>query len=160
VSRGCGLRGRDGQADDAGQALDVEVDQVAGMIVFIANHGRRRIGLGAGELEDMSAEEFSAFERELDLCGCCGTAIAGRGEVHAVVGEHGVDFIGHGLDQRLEEVGCYPLRGLFMHLDKGELGGAVDGDQEIELALSCADLRDIDMKVADRVCLPVQGKER
>ncbi len=29
--------------DDAGQTLDIEVDQVAGMLVFIANHRRRRI---------------------------------------------------------------------------------------------------------------------
>lgn len=29
--------------DDPGQALDIEVDQIAGMFVFIANHGRGRI---------------------------------------------------------------------------------------------------------------------
>ena len=28
-------------------------------------------------------------------------AIAGRGEMHSVVGEHGVDLVGHGLDQRV-----------------------------------------------------------
>ncbi len=75
------------------------------------------IGLGAGELEGMSAEEFSLFERELDLGGC-ETAIAGRGEVHTVVGEYGVDLIGYGLDDRIEEVGRNPLRGPFVHLDE------------------------------------------
>jgi len=43
------------------------------------------------------------------------------------------------------------LRGLFVHLDKDELRGAVNRDQEIELALLGTHLRDIDMKVADRV---------
>jgi len=107
---------------------------------------------GAGELEGMSAKEFSAFECELDLRSCR-TAIAGRGEVHAVVGEHGMDLIGQGLDQRLEEVGRNPLRGLFVHLDEGELRGAVDRDQEIELALFGTHLGDIEMEVADRVGL-------
>ena len=108
------------------------------------------VGLGAGELEGVSAEELSLLESKSDLRGH-GVSIAGRGEVHAVIGEHGVNFIGHGLDQRSEEVGCYPLRGLFMHLDKGELGGAVDGDQELERALFGPHLGDIDMEVADRV---------
>ncbi len=64
-----------------------------------------------------------------------------------------MDFIGHGLDQRLEEVGRNPLRGLFVHLDEGELRGSVDGDQEIELTLFGTHLGDIDMEVADRIDL-------
>lgn len=51
------------------------------------------LGLGAGELEGMGAEEFSALESEPDLCGSR-TAIARRGEVDSVVGEHGMDFVG------------------------------------------------------------------
>lgn len=43
------------------------------------------IGLGTGELEGMSAEEFSALERQLNLGGS-GTAIAGSGEVDSVIG--------------------------------------------------------------------------
>ena len=48
------------------------------------------IGFGACELEGMGAEEFSCGERTSYL-GSHRVAIAGRGEVHAVVGEHGVD---------------------------------------------------------------------
>ncbi len=40
-----------------------------------------------------------------------------------------------------------------MDLDEGELRGAVDGHQKIELALLGAHLRDIDVEVADRVRL-------
>jgi hypothetical protein len=40
-----------------------------------------------------------------------------------------------------------------MDLDEGELGAPVDGDEEVKLALLSANLRDIDVKVADRVGL-------
>ena len=110
------------------------------------------IGFGTGELEGMSAEEFAALEGELDLRRS-GTAIAWSGEVDSVIGQHRVDGVRHGLDQRVQEVGRNPLRGLLMHLDEGKLRSAVDSDQKIELALFGANFRDIDMKVADRVAL-------
>ncbi len=56
------------------------------------------VGLSTGELERMGAEEFSPLEGEFDLRSR-GTSIAGRGEVHAVVGKHGMYFVGHGLDE-------------------------------------------------------------
>jgi len=37
------MRSHAGLRSYAGQVLDIEVDQVAGMLVFIANHRRRRI---------------------------------------------------------------------------------------------------------------------
>jgi hypothetical protein len=40
-----------------------------------------------------------------------------------------------------------------MQLDEGELGCAVDGDQEIELALFGSDLGDVDVEEANRVAL-------
>lgn len=40
-----------------------------------------------------------------------------------------------------------------MHLDEGELRSPVDGDEEVKLALLGANLRDIDVEVADRVRL-------
>lgn len=110
------------------------------------------ISFGAGELEGMGAEEFSAFEGKLDLRSSR-TAIAGRGEVHSVVGEHSVDFVGNGLDQRVQEVGRNPLGGLLMDLDEGELRGPVDGDEEVKLALLGAHLGDIDVEIADRIRL-------
>lgn len=107
---------------------------------------------GAGILEGVSAEEFSCSERTSDL-GSHRVAIAGRGEVDAVVGEYGVDFVRYGMDQRLKEVGCHALRGLFMHLDEGELRGTIDGHQQVELALFCAHFGDVDVEVADRIGL-------
>jgi len=40
-----------------------------------------------------------------------------------------------------------------VQLDEGELGGAVDRDEQVELALLGADLGDVDMEVADGVGL-------
>ena len=40
-----------------------------------------------------------------------------------------------------------------MQLDKGELGRAVDRDQQVELALLGPDLGDVDVEEADRVML-------
>lgn len=114
-------------------------DLAVGPGMFRLGQAVVEVGLGAGELEGMGAEELSAFLCEPDLRGC-GTAIAGRGEMHSVVGEQGVDFVGHGLDQRVQEVGRNPLGGLLMDLDEGELRGPVDGDQAVKLALLGANL--------------------
>lgn len=78
------------------------------------------VGFGTGELEGMGAEQFSAFERKLDLRDSR-TAIPGRGEMHAVVGEHGVDLVGHDLDQCVQEVGRDSLRGLSCTSTKANL---------------------------------------
>ena len=40
-----------------------------------------------------------------------------------------------------------------MDLDEGELGVAVDGHQQVELALFRADFGDVDVEVADRISL-------
>ncbi len=40
-----------------------------------------------------------------------------------------------------------------MQLDEGELRGAVDSHEQMELALLGSDLGDVDMEVADRVAL-------
>ena len=40
-----------------------------------------------------------------------------------------------------------------MQLDEGELGGAVDGDEQVELAFGGSHLGDVDMEVADRIGL-------
>ena len=44
--------------------------------------------------------------------------------------------------------GCF-----LMQFDKGEFAGAVDGNEEMELALLSADLGDVDVEVAERVAL-------
>lgn len=40
-----------------------------------------------------------------------------------------------------------------MQFDDGKLRCPVDGDEHIELALFCSDLRDIDVEEADRIAL-------
>ncbi len=52
------------------------------------------------------------------------------GELDAVIGQHGVDDVGHGCDQVPQEVSSDHLAGFPMHFDKGELAGAVDGYEQ------------------------------
>ena len=64
-----------------------------------------------------------------------------------------MDLVGHGFEETAEEVGRDPRCGFLVQLDEGELRGAVDGDEQVELALLGPDLGDVDMEVADRVAL-------
>ena len=76
------------------------------------------------------------------------------GELDAVVGQHGVDLVGHGCDQGLAGSVTLSADAAFsMQLDEGELRGPVDGHEEIELALLGAHLGDVDVEVADRIAL-------
>ena len=43
--------------------------------------------------------------------------------------------------------------GLLMQFDEGELRGAVDGDEHVQLALLGPHLGDVDVEVADRIGL-------
>lgn len=43
--------------------------------------------------------------------------------------------------------------GLLVQFDEGELRGAVDGDEHMQIALFGANLRDVDVDVAERVAL-------
>ena len=74
-----------------------------------------------------------------------------RRELHAIVGQHGVDAVRDGLDQLAQELGRLRLAGATDQADEGELAGAVDGHEETELAFLGAGLGEIDMEVADRV---------
>ena len=73
---------------------------------------------------------------------------AGGGELDAVVGEHGVDLVGDGRDQAQQELSRDGGGGLLVQLDEGELGGAVDGDEQVELALFGPHLGDVDVEVS------------
>ena len=121
-------------------------DLAVGPGMFRLGQAMIDVGFGAGELEGMGAEEFSALEGKLDLRSSR-AAIAGRGEMHSVVGEYRVDLVRHYFDEGLEEVRSNSLSGLLLHLDEGELGGPVDGDEEVKLALLGANLGDIDVEV-------------
>jgi hypothetical protein len=73
--------------------------------------------------------------------------------VRSIVGQHGVDRVGHGGSEVAKEVACDAPGRLLVKLDKGELGRSVDGDEEVELALLGPDLGDVDVEEADRVAL-------
>jgi hypothetical protein len=78
-------------------------------------------------------------------------APAARGELDAVVGQHGVDAVGHGLDQVAQEPGGLHLPCAVHEADEGELARAVDGHEQTQLALPGADLGQVDVEVADGV---------
>lgn len=70
-----------------------------------------------------------------------------------VIRQHGVDCVGHCCDQRDQEGGgCAPVR-MAHKLDEDELAGSVDRHIQVQRAFRRSDPSDIDMKVADGVCL-------
>ena len=71
----------------------------------------------------------------------------------AVVGEHGVDRVGHGFDEGAQEVTGDTPCGFLVQVEEGELADPVDGDQQIQPTLSGLDLSDVDVEVAERVGL-------
>ena len=108
--------------------------------------------LRAGILEGMRTERLVVVHGAADL-GCGRADVPGRDEVRAVVGQHGVDPVGHGLDECAQEVTGDAARGFLVQLDKGELGCTVDGNQKVEPALCRVDLGDVDVELAERVGL-------
>ena len=93
--------------------------------------------------------EFSSLQGGLDVRHSR-ARIAWRGEVGSVVGEDGMDLVRDGGDQAAQEVPRGAARHLLVHLDKGEFGRSVDGDEQVEFALRGSNLGDVDMKIADR----------
>jgi hypothetical protein len=75
------------------------------------------------------------------------------GELDAVVGKDGVDLVGNGIDQSLQEAHRHRRRCAAVELGESELRGSVDRDEEIELAFRGADLGDVDVEVADGIGL-------
>lgn len=81
------------------------------------------------------------------------------GELDAVVGQHGVDLERHGFSDGAQEVSGDPARGFLVQLHEGKLAGAVDGDEQVQLALFGADFGNVDVHEADRVSLePLAGR--
>ena len=83
------------------------------------------VGEGTGVFESVSSEGLLARDHLADLDWGPGFAL-GIGEVDAVVGQHRMDLVGYRLDEGAQEVGCFDVQ-----LSKGELVGAVDGDEEV-----------------------------
>ena len=62
-------------------------------------------------------------------------ALAGLiAELHAIVGEHGVDLVRDGGDQGFEKVRCRLAVGCIVKSGKGELGRAIHGHEQMQLA--------------------------
>ena len=105
---------------------------------------------GAGVFEGMRPEQFAVGDRLLDQRHGRATG-AGRGELDAVVGEHGVDLVRDGRDQPEQELLGDGGGGLLVQFDESELRCAIDGDEHVQLALFGPHLGDVDVEVADRV---------
>ncbi len=75
------------------------------------------------------------------------------GKLNSIVGEHGVDAVWDRCDKRFEKSGGSLHVGAFDQLHESELGGAVDGDEQIELAFGGAHPGQVDVEVADRIAL-------
>ena len=61
--------------------------------------------------------------------------------------------IGHGFEEVTEKVARDAGGRLLVQFNKGELGRAVDGDEQVKLALLGPDLGEVDVEVADRIAL-------
>ena len=115
--------------------------------------------LGAGIFEGMRSEGLLVGDHLSDFHRRPGVA-SGIGEVGSVVGKNRVELVRDGLDQPAQEIRGVAARDCLAELDKDELRGPVDGDEEIELAFGGSDLGDIDMEIADRIGLelPLLGR--
>ena len=74
-------------------------------------------------------------------------------ELDAIVGQNGMDGIGHSCDQITQELCSIHLSCLGIEFDEGILGCPVNSHKEIDLAFSCLHLSNIDMEIADRIAL-------
>lgn len=83
---------------------------------------------------------------------------AAVGELDAVVGEHRVQGVWHRRDHIAQELRCCHLVSRRMQFSERELGRSVDGNEEIELALSRLHFGDVNVEIADGVALePLPG---
>jgi len=87
-------------------------------------------------------------------------AVAGRGEVLAVPGEHGVPAVGRSLQEGAEKVGGDARGGAPAQLGERELRDAVDGNDAVQSALLGPDLGDVGVEDADRVGLEALAGQR
>lgn len=74
-------------------------------------------------------------------------------ELDNVIGEHGVDVVGHGSDEVAQELRRGGLDGLRVQLGIGKLAGAVDSDKHVELAFFGTYFGNIDVEVSDWIGL-------
>jgi|GEM_PF-1389898 len=85
-----------------------------------------------------------------------GRAVSARrqvAELNPVVGQNRVNLVGHDAENVVQERGGSLDSGLFFEPREGELGGTVDSNEHVQLALGCTHLGNVDMEVANRVAL-------
>ena len=71
------------------------------------------------------------------------------GELDSVVGEHGVDAVRNGFNERLEEGRSGPHVGFFDEFDHSELRSPINGHEQVELAFGGPHLGQVDVEEAD-----------
>ena len=75
------------------------------------------------------------------------------GKLAAIIGQDRMDTVRRPLDQPPEECTSVFAFGAFGQFCKDKLGGAINSHKEFELALLGSDMADVQMKVADGICL-------
>jgi hypothetical protein len=72
------------------------------------------------------------------------------GKLDAIIGQDGMDFVGNSGNEMAQELSRDRPR---RPLGKGELGGSVNGDKQVQLAFFGAHFSNVNVKVADGVFL-------
>ncbi len=105
--------------------------------------GPRVVGLGQPVLDPVGfADHIEAHRPGID-----GVAVPRLlCELNAVIGENGVDLIGHSVEQMLQELPGRLSVSRCNELSDGELGRSVNAYKEIELAFGRLHLCDVDME--------------
>ena len=112
--------------------------------------GPRMVGLGQAVLDPVGFADHV----ETHWPGIDGVAVPGfLGELDAVIGENGVDPIGHGFQQMLEELPGRLCVSRCNELSDDKFGRSVNAYKEIELTFSRLHLGNVDMEEADGVAL-------
>jgi hypothetical protein len=112
--------------------------------------GPGMVGFGQPVFDSMSETE-PVEGMGPEACGWPLAVFRQVGELDTVIGEHGVDAVRNGFDERFEERGSSLHVCFFDELDHSELRGAVDGYEQVELAFGGPDLGQVDMEEADRI---------
>jgi len=108
--------------------------------------------VGLGEAVFDSTKETEPVEgMATKACGGSLAVLGKVGELDTVVGEHGVDAVRNGFDERFEE-GCgSPHVGFFDEFDHCELRGPVDSHEQVELTFGGSHLGQVDVEETDRI---------
>lgn len=108
--------------------------------------GPRMIGLGQPVLDAILLADTPEDVWERQAC-----AAFELGELDAVIGKHGVDFVRHRFDQGFQKAGSDQFGGSAIYASEDQLGCAVDSDIQVRFAFLMAQFGNVDVEVADLV---------